>query len=283
MLGLADLHRGRPGPVLPGLDPPEHRRTRGDDRVTSDDRTRGERRPGADRRAAFDGDLADVDVVAVDPPSGDVDLGFDGRAVPDREQSGHRWDGVQVDAAPDRRPESPREVDHPRRTGQVGGTAGVEESLGHPQPDVDAPAPRMNARSDPGEEHPRTERRDAHATGRGDEDQERREQDPPVDLDQPLDRAIHPVGDEQRHVVRHAEPCGPLQSGERRQRDGQQELRQPGRAWGRFDEAFIDARRRAAGVEHLGHGPEARTVVEIGHRDVGVAFPDRGDELGRGQ
>src|SRR5436305_9228207 len=101
MFGLARLHRGRTLPVLPVLDLAAHTGAGCDVGVLADDGAgqQGGARP--DGRVVADCDRADVEVVAVDPMPGEVDLGLDGTAVSEAQHPGHRRRGVKIDTLAD--------------------------------------------------------------------------------------------------------------------------------------------------------------------------------------
>ena len=112
---------------------------------------------------------ADAQLVAVEPVAGEVDLGLDRRAVAEREQARDRWEGVEVDALADRRPEGPGVVGDPRRAGEVRRAGGVGELLGRPDAHVHAAAPRVRARPDAAQQQAGAGRRDRHPPGGRDE------------------------------------------------------------------------------------------------------------------
>ena len=88
---------------------------------------------------------ADVEVVAVDPVPGQVDLGLDRAAVTQFQHPGHRRGRVQVDALADLVAQRAGVVHQPRRSGQVLRAAGLREPLGEPHPQMHGTAAAIGA------------------------------------------------------------------------------------------------------------------------------------------
>ena len=229
MAGLAGLHRGRALPVLAVLDLADHARARGDVGVLADDGAGQQRRARADGGVVADGDRADVEVVAVDPVPGQVDLGLDRTAVPEREHAGHRRGRVQVDALADLVAQRAGVVHQPRRAGQVLRTAGLGEPLGEPHPQVHRAAAAVGAGFQTADSSIR-----AHSTAMpirpsGVTNSRNPASDPP-----PVDGAPATAPGRQfgGDVVDQRQPDHPLQAGQRGQRQRQRHLdglRQPRR------------------------------------------------------
>ena len=64
--------------------------------------------------------VADAQHVAVDPVPGEVNFRFDRGPGIDGEQTGHRWQGVQVNLGANFGAERPGVIADPRGTGQAG-------------------------------------------------------------------------------------------------------------------------------------------------------------------
>ena len=232
-------------------------------------------RPGADRRIVADGDRTDVDDVAVDPVPGQVDLGFDGAAVAERQHPGHRRRGCRSTPLPTLAPSAAGVVDDPWRAGQVLRAAGLAQAFGHPHPQVHRTAARVRAGLQIADQDARAEHADAHATERGDEKQEAAEDPPPVigttqsTSDNP-ETTLLAMASQITHCSPVSVASGTVSA-----------------VWTTCVRRDIGATTRVstAGsielVEVFGQRTEARMVVQVGDGHLRIALPQRSDELCR--
>ncbi len=274
MIGLADLLSRRTGPHLAGLHASDDGGACRDDRVLADLGAGQQRRAGTDGGTGTDLDAADVDEIAVDPVTGQIDLGLDGAAVTQLEQAGDRREGVQVDALADLGTESARVVDHPRCARQVRRTTGIGQSRCGPEPDVHAPAALVRARFQPGQQDARSDHRDRHAADRGDEQDECQEHPPPGQR-----RSPGHVAEPGHDVEQQSEPGDPLQSGQGGQRNGCRDLRPLRGARGRGDFTGNGLDDRLQVVEILRQRTQPRVVVELRDGDLGEPLAQRRHQL----
>ena len=111
--------RGRgPRPRLPRRDRPEDRGPGGHLGPVAHVGAGQEGAAGTDAGVGTDPHRSDVQVSTVEPVSGQVDLGLDGAAVTEREQTRHGRDAVEVDVASDAASEEPGVDPDQRRRGQ---------------------------------------------------------------------------------------------------------------------------------------------------------------------
>ena len=217
----------------------------------------------------------DADDVAVDPVPGEVDLGFDRGAWPDREQSGDWRKGVQVDATPDLRAEGPGVIDDPGRTGETRRAHDRRDLLGEPETQMHGPAARVRPRGDAREQHPCPQNRDGHLAQRRDEEEYAGDDNPPW---QGHDEGRTRQGEQ---VIRDREVGEPAKSAEDMQGDSEQGLRDSAGPRRRQHCARRPGFDHDAGVEFVRERADARMIVDVGDAGVWVAFADRRDELSR--
>ena len=129
---------GAPDHASPVGDVTEHRGAGGDLGARRRRRPGQQGAAGADPGVGADPHRADVQVAAVEPVPGEVDLGLDRAAAAQGEQAGDRGDAVQVDVLADPAAEQPGVDLDQRRRRQAGGAELVDEPLGEPEPQVHA-------------------------------------------------------------------------------------------------------------------------------------------------
>ena len=121
---LPDFTAGEPFQYWPFLTLAHNCRTGGDVGIPADHRARQQCGAGADGGVVADSDLADVEQIAVDPVTGQVDLGSTRTAVAEGQHAGDRRGGMQIDPLPTGITQCPCVIDQPRCTGLVLGSAG---------------------------------------------------------------------------------------------------------------------------------------------------------------
>lgn len=264
--------------MLLRLDLAEDRGAGADLGALADLRAGQQRGPRPDRGLLADADRADVQLVAVEVVPGEVDLGLDGRVVAELEHARDGRQRVQVDAPADRCAERAGVVDHPGCAGEVLGARRGGEPLGDPQPQVFRPATAVHAGLQPAEQQAARDHRQRHAADRGDEHEEQREHDPPVERGQQR-RSRGPRED----VVGDRHPREPLQAREGGERHRQQDLRDPRRLRRRPHLARLGDLRGPQRVQVRGERAEPRVVVQVRDGDRRVLLAQRRDQLGRAE
>ena len=168
---LAPLAGGRTRVALARLDLADHGRTGLHERAVADLGARQQRRARADDRALADRDVADDELVAVEPMPGEIDLRLDRAVVAKREHPGDRGQRVQVDALADLRAEQRGEHEIPACRADPGRAARLDPALGEPQAQVHRAAAFISAGPNATQERPRHRGGEHDAADRGEQDQ----------------------------------------------------------------------------------------------------------------
>ena len=272
--------RGRGRPTTPR--PPARGRTRRSRRPPRRPLRRRHRQQGAARThpgVVADAHRADVQLAAVDPVAGQVDLGLDRAAGAEGEQAGDRRDAVQVDVAADPTAEQARvDLDQRRRRqarwrparrrgARRARAAGARCRRGGGCPGW-TPTSASRAAAAPSSD----------AAGRADEEQPAEEHPPPADVGQPVE-AEHRTADQRAG----AHPGEPAQGADRAEAERGQHLGDLGGQGHRQHGGVLAAGRGGHVVERGGEVGEAGVVVDVGDGDLGEALAQPAHELGGGE
>ena len=184
---------------------------------------------------------------------------------------------MQVDVRADLRAERLRVRDHPARPGDAGRAGQLGESLGRPQPQVHAAAARVVARAHAAQQQPRSGGRHGDPPERAEQQHPARRDPPPGDLRHPRRRR-----EKGKDIAQRGEDGEPAESDERKHRQHQHALDQPGPP-GCGPDLPADSRLRAERVEHRRHLRQPGVLIDVGNRNLGVLLPDPGHELRRVQ
>ncbi len=201
--------------------------------------------------------------------------------VPSDSSPGHRRQRMELDVAADFRAEGPGVVRHPRGAGQADGAGQVLDLFGQPQAQVHPARAGVASGGDVAQQEPRRGHRDRHPTRRADEHQPGRAHPPPGQR-----RRRRETGQGGQQVVRRHEVREPAHPDEDVQRNAQQRLRPLGAAGRGTHGAFAGRGGPALGqglARRVDQGADPGRGIDVRHRDRGVADPQGGDELGRGQ
>ena len=274
--GPAGEDGGGARPGLAGRHGAEHGRAGGHLGARSDVGSRQQGAARAHPRVVADPHRADVQLAAVDPVAGQVDLGLDRAAGAEGEQAGHRRDAVQVDVAADPAAEQPRVDLDQRGRRQAGGAQLVDEALGEPEPQVHDAAAGVGAGVHADEREPGRGGTQQDAAGRADEQQPAEQHPPPADVGQPVE-AEHRAADHRAG----AHPGEPAQGADRAEAQRGQHLGDLGGQGHRQHGGVLAAGGGGHVVERRGEVGEAGVVVDVGDGDLGEALAQPAHELGR--
>ncbi|MDH6491571.1 hypothetical protein M2157_007570 [Streptomyces sp. SAI-127] len=271
-LGLAQLDRGRARPALTGRDLPGDRRTRRHLGPLADPGAGEEDAARADDGVRTDLDLADLQPVAVQPPAGQVHLGLDGGAPAQLEHAGDRRQRVQVHVRADPGAQRPRVPLQPG-AGQRGRSGELGESLGRPQPQVDAATARIAAGLHRAQQHARPARSDRQPSGRAEQQQGTGPDQPPRGARQPGVR---------QDVPERGERHQPAQSEQREQGEQDEGLDHLGLERHRCDDPRGPVVLRGL-LQVAGQLPQRGLLVDVEDGRARVAGAQPGGQLGGGQ
>jgi hypothetical protein len=217
-----------------------------------------------------------VELVAVQPVAGQVDLRLDRAAVAQDQHPGQRWERVQVDVPADPGAEQPGVRQDERGAGDLTGADGSRELLGQPQPQVHAAAARVRPGSHAAQQQPGGEGGDEQASWRQHEQQGADQHGQHRDLGH---RDAQPAEAEQQQ----AGPGGPAQPGDGEDRQQQQALQQAGAARDGPHGPAPGGLDRVHALQQLGQGAEPRPLVDVRDGHGREAAAQAGHELGGGQ